>query len=69
METRQAGNRGRLVSRLVAACDLGKSSAGFVLGSVAPDGRLVVEATERVAHAGRPFEAFRRWYVERDVAR
>ncbi len=51
----------------IAACDLGKVSACFAIGSINADGRLEIDKTEVVHHEGRPFEAFARWYDDHDV--
>ncbi len=52
----------------VAGCDLGKATARFVTGTVDRDGRLALDPPLRVPHEGRPFETFRRWYKEHEIA-
>ena len=45
----------------VAGCDLGKSSAQFVLVRVSPTGSSV-ESRETQAHDGRPMAVFEEWH-------
>ncbi|MBI2395842.1 MAG: hypothetical protein HYV09_40130 [Deltaproteobacteria bacterium] len=52
----------------IAACDLGKASAGFVTGRWDEAGRLVIETRDHFVHEGRPLERFVEWYRARDVA-
>jgi len=60
-ETSGAPNR-------VAGCDLGKATASFVIAHLDPQGGLVVEVEENIAHDGRPFDVFADWYRANDVA-
>ena len=53
---------------MVAGCDLGKSSAKFVLLNVCKDGSLVVKDYRCIVHNGRPLDAFRDWYNEKNIA-
>lgn len=57
----------------VAGCDLGKSTAGFVVVSIEAGGRgggdLVIESTDVVSHEGKPLDAFKDWYRRRNIAR
>ncbi len=52
----------------VAACDLGKVSASFVIGVVRGDGGVEIESAHNLPHEGRPLEAFATWYRDQDVA-
>ena len=52
----------------VAACDLGKASAGFVIADVADDGRVTLGEVTSVSHEGRPFDVFKVWYEANDIA-
>jgi activator of 2-hydroxyglutaryl-CoA dehydratase/predicted nucleotide-binding protein (sugar kinase/HSP70/actin superfamily) len=56
------------MTKRIAACDLGKTSASFVLGSLRDDGEVSIEDTQYRLHDGNPFECFREWYRENDVA-
>ena len=51
----------------IAGCDLGKSSAKFVIGNRGPDGAFTVERMETVVHDGRPGAAFRDWYRKASI--
>lgn len=51
----------------IAACDLGKSSAGFVLARVNDAGDVTIEDTSYQLHEGNPIKCFERWYREHDV--
>jgi len=51
----------------VAACDLGKASAGFAIVTVGPHGQVEIESIEHRPHQGRPFAEFERWYRHHDV--
>ncbi len=52
----------------VAGCDLGKASVSFVTAIIAQDGSVKLEDVQRYMHDGKPFEVFRRWYEENDIA-
>ncbi len=52
----------------IAACDLGKASASFVIARIEPGGQLVIEERESVAHEGKPLERFEAWYRAQAVA-
>ncbi len=52
----------------VAGCDLGKAFVKFATATVQPDGSLRLEDVERYPHEGRPFDFFRRWYRDQDIA-
>ncbi len=52
----------------VAGCDLGKASAGFVVAKVEGDGTFEVESTAHITHEGNPFEVFKKWYRENNIA-
>lgn len=52
----------------IAGCDLGKSSAGFVIINVADDGAVSVEKAVSILHKGNPFDAFTEWYQENNVS-
>ena len=54
---------------LIAGCDLGKSSASFVLVRLDDNGGLVVEESAYGLHEGNPFALFRQWYEEKEVSR
>ena len=56
------------MTQRIAACDLGKASASFVIGRVTASGELQIEDVQYHLHDGQPFDYFRRWYVESDVA-
>ena len=53
----------------VAGCDLGKASASFVTGTVEADGSISFDEPVYVLHEGKPFDAFRKWYAEQDIAK
>lgn len=52
----------------VAGCDLGKAVIKFVTARVQQDGSLRLENVTRCSHEGRPFDFFRRWYREENIA-
>lgn len=52
----------------IAGCDIGKASVGFVIATVNGDGTFDVESTAHISHDGNPFEAFKEWYRENNVA-
>ncbi len=56
------------MERRVAACDLGKVSASFVIARSDGDGSLEVEHSSSIPHEGKPLELFARWYREQRVA-
>ena len=56
------------MSTRIAACDLGKAAASFVIAEVKPDGAIDLDTVDYVLHEGRPFEAFKSWYRDRKVA-
>ncbi len=53
----------------VAACDLGKVSASFVIATVTAEGVAEIESAQNLPHEGRPLEAFAAWYQRHEVAR
>ena len=56
------------MSARIAACDLGKVSASFVIGRLGDDGLLELEHSSSVPHQGAPFDLFVAWYREQGVA-
>ncbi len=52
----------------VGGCDLGKATARFAVGLLAPGGRVEDVHTWAVEHDGRPAEALLEWYRENDGA-
>ena len=56
------------MSDRIAGCDLGKASARFVIATKDRGGQFVLEETEHIAHEGKPFEAFKKWYKEKNIA-
>ena len=57
-----------MMSIRVAGCDLGKASVRFVTASIETDGSFTLEKVERYLHEGKPFDFFRRWYADNDIA-
>lgn len=53
---------------MVAGCDLGKSTAKFVMLNVCDNDTLVLEDFRCVAHYGNPLNAFRKWYRDKHIA-
>ncbi len=53
----------------IAGCDLGKSSATFIIGTLEEGGDVRWGEAECIDHEGRPFEVFSNWYSENDVAK
>ena len=53
---------------MVAGCDLGKATAKFVLLKVGHNGSMTVEDSLCIVHNGRPLDAFRKWYHEKNIA-
>ena len=53
---------------MVAGCDLGKATAKFVTLNVCNDGAMIVEDYRCIVHNGRPLDAFRQWYHEKNIA-
>jgi len=59
----------RAASRVrVAGFDLGQATARLVIASVAPGGEPRVERVRSDAHGGQPFDLFRAWYREEQLA-
>ncbi|MBI2059549.1 MAG: hypothetical protein HYT87_07230 [Nitrospirae bacterium] len=56
-------------STSVAGCDLGKSTAKFVVGRIGPGPTLSIDSSHVVDHNGKPLEAFQRWYLDHDINR
>ena len=57
---------------LVAGCDLGKSTAKFVIGELETGdtaGQFHVLHSEVIVHDGRPMDAFKEWYTRMEVHR
>lgn len=54
-----------MLLKKIAGCDLGKASAGFFIADVRTDGTLEGGKAARVPHDGNLFEAFKKWYVEK----
>jgi|TARA_Y100000310_G_scaffold344804_1_gene459632 activator of 2-hydroxyglutaryl-CoA dehydratase/predicted nucleotide-binding protein (sugar kinase/HSP70/actin superfamily) len=52
----------------IAACDLGKASASFVLATVTDDGSVNIDDSHYQLHDGHPLDLFAQWYVDSDVA-
>ena len=52
----------------IAGCDLGKASASFVVASINDDGHIDVESTSHISHDGNPFDVFKKWYQENNIA-
>jgi hypothetical protein len=57
-----------MLTKKIAGCDLGKASAGFFTAIIRPDGILDKEKATRVSHDGKPFEVFKKWYIENRIA-
>jgi len=53
---------------MVAGCDLGKATAKFVLLKVGHNGSMTIEDSLCIVHNGRPLDAFRKWYHEKNIA-
>jgi activator of 2-hydroxyglutaryl-CoA dehydratase/predicted nucleotide-binding protein (sugar kinase/HSP70/actin superfamily) len=51
----------------IAGCDLGKASAGFVIGTVDDDGTVTVEDAQYILHEGDPLGQFKTWYRDNHV--
>ncbi len=56
------------MTRRIAGCDLGKASVSFVLADLLDDGTVAISQTQYRLHEGSPFEIFRQWYLDNDVA-
>ncbi len=52
----------------IAGCDLGKASASFVVAGINDDGHIDVEHTSHISHDGNPFDVFKKWYQEKNIA-
>jgi activator of 2-hydroxyglutaryl-CoA dehydratase/predicted nucleotide-binding protein (sugar kinase/HSP70/actin superfamily) len=52
----------------IAGCDLGKSSAGFVIAEVSEDGDIKIVQADYLAHEGMPYEAFKKWYRDNKIS-
>lgn len=52
----------------IAACDLGKASASFSVAVRDGNGKISIESAVNIAHEGKPFDVFRKWYAENDIA-
>jgi activator of 2-hydroxyglutaryl-CoA dehydratase/predicted nucleotide-binding protein (sugar kinase/HSP70/actin superfamily) len=52
----------------IAGCDLGKASASLIIGKVSDNGTFDVESSAYISHDGNPFEVFKKWYRENNVA-
>ena len=52
----------------IAGCDLGKSSATFIIGTVEEGGNISWGEAECIDHEGRPFEVFSKWYGDNKVS-
>ena len=52
----------------VAGCDLGKAFIKFATATIQADGSFHLDDVARCAHEGRPFDLFRRWYRDQDIA-
>ena len=63
-----APSDGDLRTIRVAGCDLGKSTAKFVLATAGRDGSFDIDSMAEVLHEGRPLEAFLAWYQQKDVS-
>lgn len=55
------------MSLRIAAADLGKCTARLLTGTL-ESGRVVLESSSVVEHAGLPLEVLARWYAEREIA-
>ncbi|MEW5734342.1 MAG: BadF/BadG/BcrA/BcrD ATPase family protein, partial [Thermodesulfobacteriota bacterium] len=56
------------MGRRVAGVDLGKATAALAVAAVEGDGTFRLEHVTHVAHEGRPFETFVKWYKEKNIA-
>src|SRR5512143_1248124 len=54
------------IGERVAGCDLGKSTAKFLVGRLR-GGALTIEAAETIVHQGHPFDVFRDWYEREQI--
>ncbi len=52
----------------VAACDLGKASAKFIIGSVSNNGNLSLDDVTTIIHDGKPVDIFKKWYLENNIS-
>ena len=56
------------MKKRIAGCDLGKATASFAIATIDGDGQVLLEEAEHMAHEGKPFDAFRKWYIEKGIA-
>jgi len=61
-----SGKQGETV--MVAGCDLGKSTAKFVMLNVCDSDTPILEDFRCIVHHGNPLNAFREWYREKHIA-
>jgi activator of 2-hydroxyglutaryl-CoA dehydratase/predicted nucleotide-binding protein (sugar kinase/HSP70/actin superfamily) len=52
----------------IAGCDLGKATASFVIVNMHDDGHVDVESASHISHDGNPFDVFKKWYQENNIA-
>ncbi|PCI24938.1 MAG: hypothetical protein COB67_11295, partial [SAR324 cluster bacterium] len=52
----------------IAGCDLGKSSASFIIINIDKDWLFSIEEVENIDHGGHPLEIFQKWYKEKDIS-